>query len=351
MELTTLWFCLIAVLWIGYFVLEGFDFGVGILMPFLARNEAERRVMINTIGPLWDGNEVWLLVAGGATFAAFPEWYATLFSGFYLPLFLILVSLIFRNVAFEFRGKQPDLRWKAWWDRAIFLGSLLPAILWGVAFANIVRGVDIDANKQYIGSFFDLLNPYAILGGLVTLSLFVTHGAVFVSLKTEGEIRERARGLALRTGLAAAVIALAFLGWTYGQRRHAEHIGWFVILAVVAAGCLVAALAAIRAGREGWAFLGTAATIALAVAALFVSLFPNVMPSSLSAAYSLTTANASSTHYTLKIMTGVAVVFTPVVLLYQGWTYHVFRKRIGVQHIPTASLQTPASIEPVTTDA
>jgi cytochrome d ubiquinol oxidase subunit II len=335
MELTTVWFILIAVLWIGYFVLEGFDFGVGILTKVLARDEVEQRVLINTIGPVWDGNEVWLLVAGGATFAAFPEWYATLFSGFYLPLFLILVSLIFRNVAFEYRGKRPEANWKAWWDRAIFVGSLLPAVLWGVAFGNIVRGVDIDADKEYVGSFFDLLNPYAILGGLVTLTLFVTHGAVFVSLKTTGDIRVRARALAFKTGLAAAVIAVAFLAWTASQRSDAEHFGWFLALAALAAVSLVAALAAVRAGREGWAFLGTAATLAFAVAGLFVSLFPNVMPSTLDPTYSLTTANASSTPYTLKIMTWFAAIFTPIVLAYQSWSYIVFRRRIGTEHIPT----------------
>jgi len=345
MELTTVWFILIAVLWIGYFVLEGFDFGVGILTRFLARDETERRVMINTIGPVWDGNEVWVLVAGGATFAAFPEWYATLFSGFYLPLFLILVSLIFRNVAFEYRGKRPESSWKAWWDRAIFFGSLVPAILWGVAFGNIVRGVKIDATKEYVGSFFDLLNPYALLGGLVTLSLFVTHGAVFISLKTTGDIRVRARALAIKTGLAAAVIAVTFLAWTYSQRDGAEHLGWFVVLAVLAAVCLVGALVALRAGREGWAFAGTATTIAFAVAGLFVSLFPNVMPSSIDTAFSLTTANAASTHYTLKIMTWVAVLFTPLVLAYQTWTYIVFRRRIGVHHIPAAA--TVADPDPV----
>ena len=338
MQLTTVWFLLIAILWIGYFVLEGFDFGVGILTRLLAHDETERRVLINTIGPVWDGNEVWVLVAGGATFAAFPEWYATLFSGFYLPLFLILVSLIFRNVAFEYRGKRTDPSWKAWWDRAIFFGSLVPAVLWGVAFGNIVGGVEIDATKEYVGSFFDLLNPYALLGGLVTLSLFVTHGAVFISLKTLGDIRVRARAMAIKSGLGAALIAVTFLAWTYGKRDGAEHLGWFAVLAAAAAGCLIAALVAVRAGREGWAFLGTAATIAFAVAGLFVSLFPNVMPSSLDPAFSLTTANASSTHYTLKIMTWVAVIFTPVVLAYQSWTYIVFRRRIGVQHIPLASV-------------
>ena len=334
MELTTVWFILIAVLWVGYFVLEGFDFGVGILTRVLARDETERRVLINTIGPVWDGNEVWLLVAGGATFAAFPEWYATLFSGFYLPLFLILVSLIARNVAFEFRGKRADGTWKARWDHAIFFGSLLPAVLWGVAFGNIVRGVPIDADKEFVGDFFDLLNPYALLFGLVTLTLFVTHGAVFVSLKTTGDIRGRARALALRTGVVAAVLAVGFLGWTYDLRSDADHAGWFLVLAVLAALALVGGLAAVWRGREGWAFLGTAGTIALAVAGLFVALFPEVMPSSLDPAFSLTTTTAASTDYTLKIMTWVAVLFTPLVLGYQSWSYIVFRRRIGTEHIP-----------------
>ena len=337
MELTTIWFMLIATLWIGYFVLEGFDFGVGILLPFLGRDDRERRVLINTIGPLWDGNEVWLLVAGGATFAAFPEWYATLFSGFYLPLFLILVSLIVRNVAFEFRGKRDDVSWRAWWDRAIFFGSLLPALLWGVAFGNIVGGVDIDADKEYVGSFFDLLNPYAILGGLVTLSLFVTHGAVFLSLKTLGDVRTRARAIAMRSGLVTAVLAVAFLAWTYGQRDDAQHASWFVVLAALAAVALLAALEANRRGREGWAFVGTATTVIAAVAALFTVLFPEVMPSTLDAAWSLTTTNAASTDKTLTIMTWVAVIFTPFVLMYQAWSIYVFRKRLGVHHIPDDS--------------
>jgi cytochrome d ubiquinol oxidase subunit II len=347
MELTTVWFCLIAILWIGYFVLEGFDFGVGVLLPVLGHDDTERRVLINTIGPVWDGNEVWLLVAGGATFAAFPEWYATLFSGFYFALFVILVALILRNVAFEYRGKRDDAAWKAWWDRAIFFGSLVPAVLWGVAFANIVRGVPIDADKEFVGTFFDLLNPYALLGGVVTLLLFVTHGAVFVSLKTLGEVRVRARELAWRAGLLAAVAAVVFLVWTYSLRRDAEHAGWYVLLAVAAAAALVGGIAAARAGREGWAFAGTAVAIIAAVAALFVSLFPEVMPSSIDAAYSLTTTNASSTDYTLRIMTWVAVLFTPIVLVYQTWTYVVFRRRIGTQHIPVA----PAATTPDTVPA
>ena len=330
MELTTVWFCLIAVLWIGYFALEGFDFGVGMLLPVLGREERERRVLINTIGPVWDGNEVWVLVAGGATFAAFPEWYATLFSGFYLPLLLILVALIVRGVAFEYRAKRDDPTWRARWDLAIFWGSLLPAVLWGVAFGNIVRGVPIDADLEYVGGFFNLLNPYALLGGLTTLTLFLTHGAMYVALKTDGPIRREARALATRLGLVAAL----FLVWTQVDTGSVAS----GVLFVLAALALLAGVAAAGAAREGWAFLGTFVTIVLAVAGLFVALFPDVMPTSLADGTSLTTTNAAATAYTLKIMTGVAVVFTPIVLVYQGWTYWVFRKRISVHHIPEAVL-------------
>ncbi len=330
MELTTIWFALIAILWIGYFVLEGFDFGVGILLPFLGRGDRERRALINTIGPVWDGNEVWVLVAGGATFAAFPEWYATLFSGFYLALFLILVALIVRGVAFEFRSKRPDPAWRSRWDLAIFVGSLLPAFLWGVAFANIVRGVPIDARHQFTGDLFTLLNPYGLLGGLTLLALFLTHGAVFLALKTTGDLRRRANAWAGRLGLVAAVVAVLFLAWTQAIRGGPASLA----LSVVAAVALVGALLANRVGREGWAFVGSAVTIAVAVASLFVGLFPNVMPSTLDVAYSLTTTNAASTPYTLTIMTWVAVVFTPLVLIYQGWTYWVFRRRVAVEQIP-----------------
>lgn len=330
MELTTVWFCLIAVLWIGYFALEGFDFGVGILMPVLGRDERRRRVLLNTIGPVWDGNEVWVLVAGGATFAAFPEWYATLFSGFYLPLLLILVALIVRGMAIEYRHKRDDASWRARWDQALFWGSLVPAVLWGVAFGNIVGGVPIDADLEYAGGFLTLLNPYALLGGLTTLSLFVTHGAMFVALKTDGPVRHDARVLATRSGLVAAVLAVVFLSWT---QLDTGSLG-SALLFVLAAVALLAGVAAAGAGREGWAFLGTFVTIALAVAGLFVALFPDVMPTTLVDGTSLTTTNAAATAYTLKIMTVVAVVFTPVVLAYQGWTYWVFRKRIAVHHIP-----------------
>ncbi|MGK5740596.1 cytochrome d ubiquinol oxidase subunit II [Micromonospora sp. URMC 103] len=330
MELTTIWFLLVAVLFTGYFILEGFDFGVGMLLPVLGRDDRERRVLINTIGPVWDGNEVWLITAGGAMFAAFPEWYATLFSGFYLPLLLILLALIARGVAFEYRHKRPEPSWKRRWDAAIFFGSLVPAVLWGVAFANILRGVPLSADHEYVGGLFDLLNPYALLGGATTAALFLTHGAVFVALKTVGEIRERARALAVRVGVVAAVLAVAFLAWTLDIRSSTAAVA----LAAAAALALLAGLVAARAGREGWAFTGTAVAIGLAVATLFAALFPNVLPSTLDAAGTLTATNAASTPYTLKIMSWVAVVFTPIVLAYQGWTYWVFRKRIGVVHIP-----------------
>ena len=339
MELSTLWFIVIGLLWTGYFVLEGFDFGVGMLLPVLGRGgdaadtEARRRVMVNTIGPVWDGNEVWVLTAAGATFAAFPDWYATMFSAFYLPLLLILVALIVRNLGFDYRGKRDDATWRRRWDTAIIAGSAVPALLWGVALTNVVRGLPIDAHKEFTGTLFTLLNPVSMLGGLVTVGLFLTHGASFTALKTTGRIRQDARAVAGGTGTVTAVLALLLLT-TLGTHRGSTG-SWATSL--VAAGALVGALVANHRGREGWAFTGTFAAIAMVVATYFLLLFPDVMPSTTDPAWSLTTDNASSTHLTLTIMTWVAVVFTPVVLLYQGWTYWVFRKRIGTQHIPAAA--------------
>ncbi|MEV5568767.1 cytochrome d ubiquinol oxidase subunit II [Spirillospora sp. NPDC052269] len=331
MHLQDLWFIAIAVLWIGYFFLEGFDFGVGVLTRVLAKDETERRVLINTIAPVWDGNEVWVLTAGGATFAAFPEWYASLFSGFYLPLLLVLVALIVRGVAFEYRGKRDSVRWRKNWDHAIFYGSLVPAFLWGVAFANIVRGVALDSRHLYIGSFWDLLNVYSLVGGLTTLLLFTYHGAVYAALKTHGDIQARARALASKVGVVTIVLAALFLIWT--QVNHGSVAT--AITAVIAALALVGSWVLTRAeGRDGWRFALSGTAIVFAVVTLFVSLYPNVLPSTINDAYSLTVDNASATPKTLGIMTWVAVIFLPLVLLYQGWTYWVFRKRIGVRDIP-----------------
>jgi len=331
----SVWFLLIAVLWVGYFVLEGFDFGVGMLLPFVSRNEADRRAVLTTLGPVWDGNEVWLLVAGGATFAAFPEWYATLFSGFYLPLFLILVALIVRGLSFEYRSKYGRPSWRKRWDAAIFVGSALPALLWGVAFANIVRGVPLEkassGSIEYVGGFFNLLNPYALLGGVVTLTVFLTHGAHFLALKTAGEIRFRAHALAIRLGLVAAVAAVAFLVWSNVMLPSINTK--FLVLSILTALFWVGAIAANFRGREGWAFIASSVAIATFVSGLFVALYPRVMPSSRGAQFDLTIFNASSSNYTLKVMTVVAVVMTPIVLVYQGWTYWVFRKRVSASQI------------------
>ncbi len=342
MDYPLIWFLLIAVLWTGYLVLEGFDFGVGMLLPVLGRSregeapeagEKRRRVLLNTIGPVWDGNEVWVLTAGGATFAAFPHWYATMFSAFYLPLLLILVALIVRAMGFDYRGKRDDPEWRARWDAAIIFGSAVPAVLWGVALTNIVRGLPINADMEFTGNFFTLLNPTSLLGGLTTLALFLTHGAFFVALKTDGPIRAEARALGTRVGVGAAVLAVLLL-LVLGLGRG-DTLSWTTT--VLAAAALLGALAANLRGREGWAFAGTAVTIGLTVVTYFAMLYPNVMPSTLDPSWSLTVDNASSTDYTLRIMTVVAVVFTPIVLVYQGWTYWVFRKRISTRHIPPAT--------------
>ncbi|MFG1783357.1 cytochrome d ubiquinol oxidase subunit II [Rhodococcus oryzae] len=330
MGLQEFWFILIAVLFVGYFVLEGFDFGVGMLFPVLGRTDTRRRVMLNTIGPVWDGNEVWLITAGGALFAAFPDWYATLFSGFYLPLLLILVALILRICAIEWRGKIDDPTWRSRCDIGIMIGSWVPAVLWGVAFANIVRGVAIDENKKVVSGFFDLLNPYALLGGATTAIVFALHGAVFLALKTSGEVREDAVKLAARLSIPTVVVAGAFVLWT--QLSFGK--GWTWILVAVAAAALVGVVALTAAAREGWAFVLTTVAVVATVVLLFGSLYPNLMPSTIDEAYNLTIYNASSSPYTLKVMTWAAVFMTPVVIGYQAWTYWVFRQRISTKQIP-----------------
>lgn len=352
--LQVIWFALIAILWTGYFVLDGFDLGVGMLLPVLGRDEARRRVMINTIGPVWDGNEVWLLTAGGATFAAFPLWYATMFSGFYLALFLMLVGLILRGVAFEYRGKGHTAAWRRRWDWAIVVGSALPAFLLGVAFGNVVGGSpiepvagnapDLAGQLNFTGDLLTLLNPFSLLLGLTTLLLFLSHGAVFVALKTSGEVHAAARAVALRVGVVTAIGAVAALLW---YQAFSGRVVVTLPLALLAAVCLAGSLLCVLRERDGWAFVFSAATIALTVATLFVGLFPNVMVSSIDPAYNLTVHNASSQQYTLQLMTIVALLLTPVVLAYQGWTYWVFRRRISTSMLPP----TPAESEQALTSA
>ncbi|WP_430868798.1 cytochrome d ubiquinol oxidase subunit II [Demequina aurantiaca] len=331
MELVTVWFIVIAILWTGYLVLEGFDFGVGMLMPIVGRNNRERRVALNTIGPVWDGNEVWLLTAGGATFAAFPEWYATMFSGFYIPLLIILVALIVRAVAIEYRAKINDPKWRTNWDRAIIITAWVPSILWGVAFANLVRGVPLDADHQFIGNLMTLLSPFALLGGAVTLLLFLTHGSVFLALKTDGVVRERAESLAKR--FAPITLAVTAVWAIWAQLAYSEVTWTWIPLACAAVSLVLVWWFTVK-GRSGRAFAANAVAIAAAVVLIFGSMFPDVMPASNDPANSLTVYNASSTDYTLTVMSWVAVFLVPVILLYQSWTYWVFRKRISVHDIP-----------------
>lgn len=327
MDLNILWFILITVLFVGFFFLEGFDFGVGILLPFLGKNDTERRIIINTIGPHWDGNEVWLITAGGAIFAAFPNWYATLFSGFFLALFLVLAAVIVRGVAFEFRSSDQSPRWRATWDWLIFIGSFLSALLWGVAATNLLKGVPINSQMQYAGTFFDLLSLYTIVGGLTTLFVFLFHGSLFLSLKTTGRIKEHALKAAQTTGLIAIPIVLVAAGLTYFETDLFRNLGAGITL-LGSGVVLIIANVLLRARKAGWAFIANGLTILLFTAALFWGLFPRVMVSSLNMSWSLTIYNASSSPYTLKIMTIIALTMVPIVLLYQGWTYWVFRKRV-----------------------
>ncbi|MCE1178067.1 MAG: cytochrome d ubiquinol oxidase subunit II [Micrococcales bacterium] len=340
MDLSTFWFILIGVLWTGFLVLEGFDFGVGMLLGVLGKGrdaedtEKRRRVLLTTIGPFWDGNEVWLLTAGGATFAAFPHWYATMFSGMYLALLLILVALIVRNMGFEYRHKRNSASWKRNWDNAIMFGSLLPPLLIGTALTNLVNGLPIDKNMEFTGNLFTLLNPVSLLGGITITALCLTHGAHFLALKTEGQIREDARAIATKAGLVTAVLAVILLLWL-GLSRPGNAGSW--IMTVLAAVSLLAAIFFNTKGAEGKAFIGTTLTVAFAVATYFFLLFPDVMPTNLADGTSLTVDNASSSAMTLKIMTGAALVFTPIALGYTAWNYWIFRRRIGTHHIPEAS--------------
>jgi len=329
MELESVWFVLIAVLFIGFFFLEGFDYGVGMLLPFLGKKDDERRRIINVIGPFWDGNEVWLLTAGGAIFAAFPNWYATLFSGFYLALFLMLIALILRAVGFEFRSKNQNPRWRSTWDWMILVGSFVPALLWGVAMGNLIHGVKIDANMTYVGSFWDLLNPYALLGGVATVLTFALHGALFLNLKSTEEIEARAFNTANQLWLPTVIVAALFTIGGYFYTDMFERLG--INPGIIPLGSGVALLAAgyfLRNKQPGWAFVMTGLNIVFSTITIFMGLYPRVMPSRLNPNWSLTIHNASSSEYTLRVMTIVALIFVPLVLVYQGWTYYTFRQRV-----------------------
>jgi cytochrome d ubiquinol oxidase subunit II len=328
-NLQILWFILIAVLWIGFYFLEGFDFGVGMLLPFIGKKDEERRAIINTIGSVWDGNEVWLLTAGGATFAAFPHWYATMFSGFYLALFLLLVGLIIRGVSFEYRSKDANPKWRNMFDWMIAIGSFLPALLLGTAFANLAQGVPIDAKRMFTGNLFTLLNPYGLLGGITTVSIFLLHGANFLSLKLEGKLRERVHALTGRLWIIATLLYIALGFFTYAAGFWARGIVNPGIVPIGAVAVLLAAGYFINKKMEGWAFIMVGLNIVLTQVTFFSMTFPNVMLSTTNPAWSLTVYNASSSQYTLTVMSIVALIFVPIVLVYQGWTYYMFRKRIS----------------------
>lgn len=330
MDLNIVWFVLIGILYTGYFILEGFDLGVGMLLPFVAKTDTERRSVINTIGPHWDGNEVWLITAGGATFAAFPNWYATLFSGFYLPLMLMLVGLILRGVALEFRSKDENPLWRSFWDWSVCIGSFIPALLWGVAFANFIRGVPIDAAQNYTGGFWNLLNPYALTAGLLSTVGFILQGAIFLALKTEEPIRGKVQHMASRLWVPVLVLLAGVIVYSLIETeiviKEGIRPGVLPYLALI----LQAAVGYfIYRGQYGKGFIFQSLTIATVTASAFLALFPRVLISSTNPEWSLTIYNAASSPYTLQVMSIIALIFVPIVLVYQGWTYWIFRKRVS----------------------
>ncbi|MBN2118981.1 MAG: cytochrome d ubiquinol oxidase subunit II [Anaerolineales bacterium] len=331
-SLQTLWFILIAVLWIGFFFLEGFDFGVGMLLPFLGKKDVERRAIINTIGPVWDGNEVWLITAGGAMFAAFPHWYATMFSGFYLALFLLLIGLILRGISFEYRSKDSSPAWRHRFDWMIAVGSFLASFLLGAAFTNLARGVPINENMIYTGNLFTLLNPYGLIGGLTMVTVFLLHGANFLGLKLDGELRERVLQWSKKIYAAAAIVTTVLLIATYVYTDIASKLGIDPGATPIASYvALLVTILFINRKMEGWAFIMTSLHIVLTQVTFFMLMFPRLMISSTAPAYSLTIYNASSSQYTLTVMSIVALIFVPIVLAYQGWSYYMFRKRITAE--------------------
>jgi cytochrome bd ubiquinol oxidase subunit II len=345
MQLHTIWFVIITIFWVGFFVLEGFDFGVGMLHAILGKTDIERRVALNTIGPWWDGNEVWLVVAGAGTFAAFPGWYATMFSALYLALLLTLAALMARGVAFEYRGKSENPRWQAAWQWCTTVGSLLIPLLLGVGLGDLLAGLPINSNHDFTGNFFDLLTPYGLMTGVTLVGLCLLHGATFLKLKTTDVVRQRARAAARPLGWAAIALVIGHVIWTRSVAGGADVPDPVQILSVIAV--IFAARLAVSESQDGWAFTASAIAIASTVGSIFINLYPNVMISSTNAAYSLTVNNSASGSYALKVMTIVAVIFFPVVLLYQGWSFHVFRARVKA---PAAQSDSPPP-EPATPQA
>jgi cytochrome bd ubiquinol oxidase subunit II len=339
MPFVPLWFILITILWTGFFILEGFDLGVGMLHVFVGRDDAERRAVINTIGPLWDGNEVWLIVAGAAMFAAFPDWYATMFSAFYLALVLLLVALILRGVSFEYRGKSPNKHWRDTWSWLLSISSLLVAFILGIALGDLLHGLPINSSHEYTGSFWDIFQPYGILTGITLVAICVMHGASFITMKTTDELRDRAWRIAKWVSPVTVLLVWAFIGWTHVE----AHGGAFLnVIELIACLAVIAAAWEIWGDRHGWAFSMSTITIASSIITLFVDLYPRVMVSSTNPAYSLTANNSASPQYTLKLMSVIALVLLPIVLGYQAWTYYVFRQRVSVHHFRPASAPTAA---------
>ena len=345
MDLELLWFCLIAVLWSGYLALEGFDFGVGMHLPTVGRDDNERSQLLGTIGPVWDANEVWLIVAGGATFAAFPAWYATMFSGFYIALLLVLFLLIIRVVSFEWRSKSESPGWRSFWTWCNTVGSLGIPLVWGIGLAALLYGTPIDGDGDFAGTFWDLFNGYTVVAGVTLVVLFAFYGATFLAMRTEGDLRERARHAARRFSVPAALLGAAFLVWTVvvAVNRNDKDVFPPVLPAAIGIGALVLAVAFLFRGSAGRAFALTGVATIAAVATLFTSLYPRVMVSSPDFANSLTVDGAASSHYALQVMSVVALIFVPLVLLYQGWTYHVFRARVVGDEPPSTPVEALAS--------
>jgi cytochrome d ubiquinol oxidase subunit II len=348
-SLIPFWYIIIAILWTGFFVLEGFDFGVGMLHSLVGRDEAGRRAAINTIGPLWDGNEVWLIVAAAGMFAAFPGWYATMFSAYNLALVLLLAALIIRGVAFEYRGKRDAARWRRTWDVALTTGSVLAPLLIGIALGGLLHGLPINSAQNFTGSFWDLFQPYALWTGITLVLICALHGATFLCLKTTGDMRERSWQLARRIAPVTGAFVLGFIIWTHVTASSAFFLNVIELLAVLA---VIAAVWLVYDHREGFAFAATAVTIASCIITIFVDLYPNVMVSSTNKAYNLTAHNTASGGYSLKVMTVVVIILLPVVLAYQTWTYYVFRRRVSRSEFqPPAAAAEPEPTHPTSPTA